>query len=376
MPFRCSVSSWDSTALMAIERRSLLVCGVAACIAPSALLASPGLPVLGTWRALDGNHHIGAVGSRESLPLPGRAHDLVATADGSVAFVMARRPGRFLVKVDLHEWVVADTAWSPQGRHVYGHAALSSDESTLYVTENDYETGEGRIGVYNVGPPFKRVDDFSSRGIGPHDILRWPGSDYLVVANGGIRTHPNTGREKLNLETMAPSVVLIDPMNGSLLAQARPPDGWRYVSIRHMDISTNGLVAIGMQWEGDGPSPAPVAVWDGSGPISFTGESSRETLSLGGYVGSVSFDRSGTTIAATSPHGGMTAFWEADTLRPLGSWPLVDVCGLCTGASERSFVVTSGLGTALAIDLETMTASSLALSMESPRAWDNHLLRV
>ena len=361
---------------MAIERRDFLVLWAAACAAPGAVLSAPGAPVLGTWRAPDGSHHVGAPDGHASLPLPGRAHDLVATADATTVFVMARRPGAFLVRVDLGTWSVAGTARSPQARHVCGHAALSSDDRTLYVTENDYESGEGRIGVYDTGPPFMRLDDLPSYGIGPHDIFRWPGSDLLVVANGGIRRHPETGRAKLNLDTMSPSLALIDPADGSLLAEARPPADRRQASIRHLDIAANGLVAAGMQWEGEGPSPALVATWDGSAALSFADDLGRETLALGGYVGSVAFDRSGAVLAATSPRGGNVAFWEASGMRSLGTWPLPDVCGLCAGDSVRSFVVASGLGSALAIAPDSMTATPFGPDAAPSRAWDNHLVGV
>ena len=359
---------------MAIERRGFLVLGAAACVAPVALPASSGSPVLGTWRTPDGVHRVGALDGRASLPLPGRAHGVAITADGATAFVVARRPGRFLARVDLRAWTLDDTVRSPPGRRVYGHAALSADGKTLYVTENDYEAGRGRIGVYDAGPPLERLGEIPSHGVGPHEIRRWPGGDLLAVANGGVRTHPATGREKLNLDAMTPSVALIDPADGSLIAEARPPGRWRRASIRHLDVAGTGLAVVGVQWEGDGPSPAPVAVWDGSGPLSFADESSREALSLAGYVGSVAFDGSGTLVAATSPRGGAAAFWEASDMRPLGTWPLTDVCGLCPGDGERTFTVTNGLGTALTIAPDTMAVSPFG-SGAAPRAWDNHLAR-
>ncbi len=307
--------------------------------------------------------------------MPGRVHDIVALADKTKAFVPARRPGRFLVKADLREWTIDDTVWCPDGRHANGHAALSSDEKTLYLTENDYDAGVGRIGVYDTGPPLKRLDDFPSHGVGPHDIFRWPDSDLLVVANGGIRTHPDTGRAKLNLDTMAPSIALIDPNNGALIAEARAPEKWRQASIRHIDIARTGMIVLGMQWEGDGPSPVLVATWDGSSSLSVADEFSRETLSLKGYVGSVAFDRSGKLIAATSPKGGSIAFWEASGLRPLGVWLLPDVCGLCAGDAEGSFVAANGLGSVLTIAPRTMTVSSPGPAAAA-RAWDNHLVRL
>ena len=242
--------------------------------------------------------------------MPGRAHDIVVSSDGSTAFVVARRPGRFIIKIDLQAWVIEEISWSPDGRHLCGHAVLSSDDNILYLTENDYEAGIGCIGVYEVGPPLKRLEELPSYGIGPHDILRMSDKDFLVVANGGIKTHPNSGTKKLNLESMTSSVALIDPNDGYLLAQVHTPDDWRSISVRHMDITRNGLICLGMQWEGIGTSPALIATWDGSAHLSFVNDMSHEALSLTGYVGSIAFDKSASIIAATSPKGGVIVFWE------------------------------------------------------------------
>ncbi len=361
---------------MVIDRRKFLAAGLVSFAVPDLLVAASYRPsVLGTWQDADGNHRMGYLDSGLSLPLPGRAHDIEVSTDGRTAYVLARRPGRFVVKIDLQTWGIEGVAWAPSGRHFCGHATLSTDEGLLYVTENDYESGLGRIGIYEVSPRLKRVGDLPSYGIGPHDIRRWVDGKILVVANGGIKTHPNFGTKKLNLDTMASSVVLIDPNSGYLLTDVRPPSGWRLMSMRHMDITSAGLIGLGMQWEGNGTSPPLVATWDGSTHLTFVDELSYENLSLAGYVGSVSFDQSGLIIAATSPKGGIIALWEIAGLRPIGTVPLTDVCGLCAGDGERSFIVTSGSGFAMSIKIEGTMSTTLLPNEWKVRMWDNHLTR-
>ena len=361
---------------MAIDRREFLSIGLVSLTGPNYLLASPNPTALGTWLDKDGKHYVGFLNSRSSLPMPSRAHDIVVSADSSTAFVVARRPGRFIVKLDLQAWAIEEISWSPNGRHVCGHAVLSSDENILYLTENDYEAGIGQIGVYEVGPPLKRLGELPSYGVGPHDILRWSDREFLVVANGGIKTHPNSGTKKLNLESMASSIALIDPYDGYLLAQAYTPDEWQSISIRHMDISRNGLICLGMQWEGLGDSPALIATWNGSTQLAFVDGMSHEALSLAGYVGSIAFDKSASIIAATSPKGGVIAFWEASSLGPLGTLPLTDVCGLCAGNTERSFVATSGSGIILSITLGDKISASLLSDVTPLQTWDNHITQI
>ena len=81
--------------------------------------------------------------------------------------------------------------------------------------------GAGLIGVWARADAYHRLDEFSSGGIGPHEILRLP-SGNLAVANGGIRTHPETGRKKLNLDTMRPNLTVLSPTGGVVDVAAVP----------------------------------------------------------------------------------------------------------------------------------------------------------
>src|SRR5438552_1061500 len=78
------------------------------------------------------------------------------------------------------------------------HGAFSADGSLLYATENDNLTGSGLIGIYDATAGYRRLGEMSSRGIGPHDLALMPDGMTLAVANGGLRTLPESGREVLN----------------------------------------------------------------------------------------------------------------------------------------------------------------------------------
>lgn len=77
---------------------------------------------------------------------------------------------------------------------------FSADGGTLFTTENRYATGKGRIGVWDAADGFRRIGEFASGGIGPHDVKQM--GDALIAANDGVRTHPDSGRQQLNRETM------------------------------------------------------------------------------------------------------------------------------------------------------------------------------
>ena len=87
---------------------------------------------------------------------------------------------------------------------------------------------------------------------------------------------------------------------------------------------------------------------------------------LNGYVGSVSFTRTGNSVAITSPRGSVVQVFDPQTGAPTEVHDLDDVCGIA--ASETGFFVTSGTGVASALG---DTASS-----RSAWAWDNHLVPV
>lgn len=106
------------------------------------------------------------------------------------------------------------------------------------------------------GNRYKRIGEFASGGIGPHDIA-WTGDGTLVVANGGIETHPDSGRTKLNIPTMRPNLSYI--RDRRVIEQTEMPSALRKNSIRHLSVRQDGLVAFAMQWQGDERDGVPLA---------------------------------------------------------------------------------------------------------------------
>lgn len=80
----------------------------------------------------------------------------------------------------------------------------------LVTTESDYATCAGVLGIWDVRRNYARIAEIPTGGICPHEVIRLSGTQSLVVADGGIRTHPDSGRDKLDLHDMHPSLVYID----------------------------------------------------------------------------------------------------------------------------------------------------------------------
>lgn len=298
-------------------------------------------------------------------PLPARGHAAAAHPTKPEAVAFARRPGTYAVVIDCVTGSQKAMLEAPTGRHFYGHGAFSSDGDLLYTTENDFEAGRGRIGVWDVRRGYERVAEWDSGGVGPHDIKRMPDSDVLVVANGGIDTHPDTGRTKLNIPTMQPNLAYV--ADGVVIETATVPPELHKNSIRHLAVRHDGSVAFGMQWQGDGHVHALVGLHRRGEPILLMQAASDRVRQMDGYVGSIAFSSDGQVIAATSPRGGLVQLYDTDTLLLKDEVAIADVCGVAQFGT--GFAVTSGAGAVMRI-----AGQSSAHQVYDSLAWDNHVV--
>ena len=287
----------------------------------------------------------------------------------------ARRPGRFALVLDLVQGVVVRRLESPPDRHFYGHGVFSRDGRLLYATENDFGGERGVIGVYDAARGYSRMGELPSHGVGPHEIALLSDGTTLVVANGGIATHPDLPRVNLNLPTMAPSLCYIDRKKGRLLQELRLDPALHQLSIRHLAVGPDDTIAVAMQYEGPQHDRIPlVALQHGSGRLRLLKTPSAVLRAMKNYCGSVCFDPSGRTIAVSAPRGGLVTFWNAESGRFLASAGVPDGCGVAPGAGPGAFLASSGQGGVAEIDARSGAAQPLALDGLETVRWDNHLV--
>jgi hypothetical protein len=305
------------------------------------------------------------------VPLPGRAHALVQHPRSPLAVALARRPGTFARLLNTGTGAAIASLQAAPDRHFYGHGAFSRDGTLFFTTENDYQAERGVIGVRRVAPGFEQVDEWYSGGIGPHEILSCRGGDTLFVANGGILTHPDSGRARLNLPSMEPSLLRLDAGSGRLMDALRLPDALHTLSIRHLAVLPGGGVAFAMQEQGL-PSPArpQVGLWLGGDQLSLLDNHDGWHSA---YVGSVAVDSAGMFLAASAPRDGRVGIWRLPAGRPVGDVPLVDACGLAATGAPGEFMVTSGEGEIARLSLGSGEPRIDPLAT-APLSWDNHLL--
>ncbi|HVK56542.1 MAG TPA: DUF1513 domain-containing protein, partial [Burkholderiales bacterium] len=198
----------------------------------------------------------------------------------------------------------------------------------------------------------------------PHALLmRSDGS--LLVANGGILTLPETGRRKLNLVEMDPSLVAIDN-RGGMLGQWRLPDN--RLSIRHIAPTPDGrLTGLALQAEHkheDQRRDAPIlALFNGDRLILAEAPSSH---SLQGYGGDIAYvEYSGKRYFAVScPRAGVIALWDTNG-NYVESISAARVCALAANNFDGDWVATSEAGM-------IWNLGESRKQFESMMRWDNH----
>lgn len=303
------------------------------------------------------------------IPLPARGHAATAHPTRPEAVAFARRPGTFALVIDCISGVVLARLTPPEGRQFNGHGTYSLDGAVLYTSEVVAEGSAGRIGLWDARRGYARLGEFASNGIGPHDVKRLPGSDLLVVANGGIETDP-ADRTPLNLDTMRPNLSYLSPEGQVQEVVELAPD-LAQNSIRHLALRSDGLVAFAMQWQGDAALAVPLLGLHRRGAaVRLCPPPEAEALAMRGYAGSIAFDGAGQQVAITSPRGGRIEVYEATGgfVRALAR---ADVCGVGPAPGTAGFIVTDGQGLIARVGAEGLRPLTRAAC-----AWDNHLIPV
>lgn len=351
-------------------RRNFLATLLAASAAPALSWADAGSPAfLAAARETDDSFALYGVGAdgtdRFRIALPARAHAGAVHPQRPLAVVFARRPGHFAIVLNCVTGATEATLTPPAGRLFQGHGTFSADGQTLFTSECVTDTSDGRVGIWR-RRDWTRTGEIPTRGIGPHDIIRLPGTETLVVANGGIHTTPDTDRDKLNIGTMQPSLAYLSPDGTDYSIAALPPD-LHQNSIRHLAVSDDGLVAFAMQWEGDkGLTPPLLGLHRRGEAVRLAAAPEASHRAMANYAGSIALSGDGARLAITSPKGGRVQVFD-----PAGGFVAehlrAEVCGVARLGAD--LVTTDGSGGVFRLTVGGLEKLGLAA-----RAWDNHVV--
>ncbi len=279
--------------------------------------------------------------------------------------IFARRPGDFALVLDAVSGQPRRLIRARDDRHFYGHGCYAADGALLFATENDFDGGRGVIGIYDARNGYARIGEFPAYGLGPHEMLLMPDGRSLAVANGGILTHPDAPRVKLNLGEMESSIALIDVKTGALTARFGPPKELHQLSLRHLDVNAQGRIVAVAQWEGAKLEQPPlIALIDRHAGLSLKRAEADVAARMRNYCGSVVYSSDGMRFAVSAPRGGVVTIWNSDG-DFLKAVELEDGCGLA--ARGEGFLFTSGRG-------RVVDAAPSELRRHEKIAFDNHLL--
>lgn len=313
--------------------------------------------------------------------LAGRGHSFAIDRRHCYVVAFPRHPGTEALAFSFdparrHE--PAYQFFTPANRRFSGHGVFSDDGRVLYAAENDYEMGRGVVGVYEHSArsgQLHRVDEWPTHGVGPHEIILDSRRDMLCVANGGLLTHPDYNKLVLNRSSMRADLTYLNARNGVHVAQQFAPKAWHKQSIRHLVLDHQQRVWVGCQYQGSKADQVPLVAFHGPEMSALQWVQAPEAVwhSMQHYVGSMAFDPLTQVIAASSPVGGVVAYWRADNVEFLASHAIPDGCGVAP-APQGGFVLNSGLGQWAFGFANHKTADQIRF--DSAIAWDHHLRRV
>ncbi|PHQ69642.1 MAG: hypothetical protein COB93_07525 [Sneathiella sp.] len=354
---------------MVINRRYFLA-GTAASI-----IASPGMALaeqnksgfISALKTADGYAaaRLDRTGQIQAIvPLPGRGHDVALSPQRTKAVIFSRRPGNFGVEWDLRTDRVTAEFASPDNRHFYGHGFFSPDGRLLYAAENNFEQERGCLGIYDAENNYQRVGEYECHGIGPHQAVLLSNQDTIALAVGGIATHPDFPRQKLNIPDMRPSLTYLDRRTGELVDQVFLPPELHQLSIRHIAEGPDKTVWFCGQFQGAATDGVNIVGFHkiGQSPelIALPTRLQRQTKY---YAGSIAVNSDKSLIAVSFPRGNFMVIIDTISKALVGITESRDICGIAE--TGKRFYASNGLG-------QLIRQDGVEISQQDV-LWDNHL---
>lgn len=305
-----------------------------------------------------------------------RGHGVAVNPDHKTAILFARRPGTQGIEVDLSNAKIINTFHCSPGFHLTGHGCFSHDGRYLITSESNYKTGQGHVVIRDT-KQYRIQAVYPSFGIGPHEIKLLNKQNTLVIANGGILTHPDSGRKKLNLDTMRPNLTYLDLNTGERIQSIEYNEP--KASIRHFDIHQDDTVIIGMQMQ------RPKSYHDRTIPLCAThkiGDHNIQPLKadariydmLNDYTGSVCVSSKHQLAGFTSPRGNLAIFFDLKKRQLISAFSLQDVCGIALERNENHFVLSNANGHLRYIHTNDLTENISLRHTFKGKQFDNHLI--
>lgn len=361
-----------------LSRRSLLqasLAGAAATLTGCSLLPRKAMQkqeyYAGALMLDDGSYAVSAIDRKGQplwqSPVNERCHSGCWRPDGGELVVFERRPGWSFYVFDALTGERTRHVSAATGEHFVGHGVFDHEGRLLYAPASRYEQGQGIVAVYDSNNGYDRVGTLELGGTGPHQLTLHPDDRTLIVGLGGILTHPDYDRLKLNLDTMQSSLMLMDRFSGELLASFQP--SLQKLSCRHVDVSPDGHIYAAYQYQGPRHERPPLVARYRNGHFEEIDFGPEVLEQLGNYIASVVAHPENGQVAIASPVGGTALIFDGMSGQILEKLRIPDCSGV-EALSGGDFLVSSGQG-------KLVRMSSQGKSEEIARMpvhWDHHLV--
>jgi hypothetical protein len=322
--------------------------------------------------------------------LPTRAHGLHVNSSGEV-LISARRPGEWLLRwqpfpdtsdgalqtnLQWH-WLSGDTRLNG---HVLELTPTDASANVVLTTETDSGSGEGFV-VVRSAHTLQPLHRWPTGGRDPHELVVLPSAlgtlpaGTVMVANGGIATQTEMGRQKLSLDVMDASLVAMCPRTGGVLKRWTVADS--RLSIRHLAWnSVTNRLGVALQAQHDtvlSRANSPVlAVCDGVTLTIASPQGGDMAHAMQGYGGSVCSDGA-SGFWVTSPLANKAACFDTDAKIRNATPAFIDmpqVCAIALSNRDGAFLPLMAGGSAMYVGNTLATAvGAVALDVVQ---FDNH----
>jgi len=242
--------------------------------------------------------------------VPDEVHLAVMSPNNKSIIVNSRKPSASLLKYSLSGELIAE--FKPlKDQHFEGHAIFSLDEKHLYVTASDFQQGSGKLLKLN-SHDLSLIEMYDTGGIGPHELV-WQAPNIIAIANTGVLTHPNSGRDILNLDSIQSNVVLFNTLDKTIIHQWSVPLAG--LSARHLDRMDNGDLVIGCQYKKEDQRPPCVAFATKGEALRFA-DRQNEALhwDMKGYTASIKSIPNSDQALISNPRGHLLTQWQNSPL--------------------------------------------------------------
>lgn len=291
----------------------------------------------------EGTHSAAGHPSRTDLVLIDHRH-------GVRARVMDRATGETLQALQAE-----------RGMHFQGYGAYAPDGSRFYTSEVSFGAGDGWIGIWDAANGYARLGKIESGGTGPEGVATLSDGS-LVVAHSGVQTSPLTGTEKLNIETMEPSVTTLTP-EGALLAQTILPASLAKHAIRYIDGNGAGQIAFSMNAESGDRTIPYFGLKTTDGPARLIALPADPEMRGPSEAAQVVFNVDGSQIAVVLPDRNRLHILSSDGVSLLLSWQYEGIQSAAP-QPDGGFLVSGSDGR-----LYGLTEGSVTLIRQSRRSW-------